>query len=199
MKKQHFVSWIRIGFGVLGLAAIVTQLYDGILHGRNIANFFSFFTIESNIFAAVLLLVLGVLDLKGIRQKNDFLRGAVTLYMTMTGIIYILLLSGSANLQITLPWVNMVLHYIVPVVILVDWLVSPPARAISYKKALYWLIFPVAYVLYSFIRGAFINWYPYPFLNPIQNSWSYIIFMCIIITAGGLILIRLLTLRFQKK
>ncbi len=199
MKKQYFVSWVRVSFGALGLAAIITQLYDGILQGRNIANFFSFFTIESNVFAAILLLTLGLLGFKGIRQKNDFLRGAVTLYMTMTGIIYILLLSGSANLQITLPWVNMTLHYLIPVAILVDWLVSPPAKAIPYKTALYWIMFPIAYVLYSFIRGGFTNWYPYPFLNPIQNGWPYVIVMSLVIAAGVLLLTKLLTLRFQKK
>jgi hypothetical protein len=199
MKKQYFVSWVRIGFGVLGVAAIITQLYDGIVNGRDIANFFSFFTIESNILAAILLLMLGILGLKGGRQKSDLLRGAVTLCMTMTGIIYVLLLSGSPNLQLTLPWVNMVLHYIMPVAILIDWLVSPPTKAISYKKALIWITFPIAYVLYSFIRGAFINWYPYPFLNPIQNGWPYVIVMSLVIAVGVFALTWLLTLRFQKK
>ncbi|HET6747371.1 MAG TPA: Pr6Pr family membrane protein [Candidatus Saccharimonadales bacterium] len=199
MKKQNFISWVRIGFGALGIAAIVTQLYTSILNGKNIANFFSFFTIESNILASILFLVLGILGLKGIRQKSDLIRGAITLYMTMTGIIYVLLLSGSPNLELTLPWVNMTLHYILPVAILVDWLVTPPARAITYKKALSWISFPIAYVAYSFIRGAIISWYPYPFLDPGQSGWGYVIIMSLIITGGVLILIKLLTLRFQKK
>ena len=31
-------------------------------------------------------------------------------------------------------------------------------------------LFPLAWVAYSLVRGALIDWYPYPFLNPAQQA-----------------------------
>ncbi|KAF0970311.1 hypothetical protein BPODLACK_01364 [Gordonia sp. YY1] len=46
--------------------------------------------------------------------------------MVITGIVYALLLSG-VDVDVTYGWVNDVLHRIIPLVILVDW-IDPGAR-----------------------------------------------------------------------
>lgn len=196
MKKSSFVSWVRIGFGALTFSAVITQLFTSILLERSIVNFFSFFTIESNILAGALLLITGIYGLIKRRvDRLDFLRGAATLYMSMTGIIYLLLLSGNeVALQTTTPWVNMVLHYIMPVAMLIDWLATPPVKAIRFERALWWLAFPALYLIYSFIRGSFVNWYPYPFINPLNTEWQAILATCLVILFAIIILIRLLIL-----
>lgn len=170
--KQISLGIGRIVFGIAGLVAIIFQLGISIQNGRSIVNFFSFFTIESNVLAIVLLLVLGILSfMKKEFEWLSFLRGAITLYMTMTGIIYVLLLSGNEiALQTTVPWVNAILHYVLPVVILADWLIFPPTTYISFKRAVWWLVFPMAYLIYSLVRGAYANWYPYPFINPVDSG-----------------------------
>lgn len=201
MKRHIVISLIRLALAALAFTAIVVQMLDSLERGRSIANFFSFFTIESNILAAGILLILGVAGFIGVKRKGfEYLRGAATLYMSMTGIIYVLLLSGNeVALQTTLPWVNMVLHYIMPVAVVIDWLANPPASALSYKKALWWIVFPVGYLLYSFIRGPIVGWYPYPFMNPLVTPWPTIIVICIVIALGTLGLIRLLTVRRKNK
>jgi len=187
----------RIIFGIAGLAAIAYQLHDSIKYGRSIVNFFSFFTIESNILAVIVLVALGVIAL--IKRNDDklaLIRGAVTLYMTMTGIIYVLLLSGNeVALQTTVPWVNIILHYVLPLVLLVDWLVFPPRVYVSFQKAMWWLVFPVVYLIYSLVRGSYKDWYPYPFINPVINGWPTVVVMSILIAFGVVILAGLLTLR----
>jgi hypothetical protein len=65
-----------------------------------------------------------------------------------------------------LPWVNIVLHYIMPVVMVVDWLVLPPKTTLSLQQTAYWLIYPLVYLVYTLVRGAAVGFYPYPFLNP---------------------------------
>lgn len=200
MRKHVVISWVRIALAILVIAAITTQLLHTIETGRSVANFFSFFTIESNILAACILLCFGILGLKNDAWKPraflSYARGAVTLYMTMTGIIYIILLSGNeTSLQTTIPWVNVVLHYIMPVAMFVDWLLHPPAKPVVYRQAIWWLTFPVAYLFYSLIRGPMVGWYPYPFLNPILNSWSHVVMMCFIITIGVIIVIRIVVQR----
>lgn len=190
MNKHKLYAIIRLLFAGLAVAAIITQLTDSISHGRSVVNFFSFFTIESNLLAIALLALLGVTGLRGTAPKEYvFFRGGVTLFMTITGIVYTLLLSGNeVSLQTTVSWVNTVLHYIMPVVILADWLIAPPKQLLPFKKAALWLLFPLVYLTYSIIRGGIVSWYPYPFINPIENSWAHVGVMSLVIAAVAAVL-----------
>lgn len=197
--KKKYLALGRIAFGGLGLAAIVTQLAHGIQMGWSTANFLSFFTIQSNVLVAFLLLTIGICNLMGITRSIASLRGAVTLYISMTGIIYFLLLAGNeAALQTTIPWVNSVLHYLIPLVVLADWIFFPPTRNIPLKSTLLWLIYPFAYLIYTFLRGAVTEWYPYPFLNPVTSGWPTVVAMCLIITLGTIGLALLIAKRSPK-
>ena len=187
MLMRYFLASYRGFFGVLTLVAVVVQCLKGAEQDNfQLSNFFSFFTIESNILAAIILLVSAYGALAQKRSATFALvRGAAVLYMVTTGIVYALLLSGlEVSLQTTIPWVNTVLHYLMPVVLLVDWLIDPPRRRISFKQASIWLVFPVLYLGYSLIRGAVTEWYPYPFLNPDNGGYGGVAFVCVGIAAA---------------
>lgn len=143
-------------------------------------NFFSYFTILGNCCATVVLGVGGVAMLLGRRGVPDGVRGAVTCYMVVTGIIYFVVLQADQAGQVA-PWIDDVVHRIMPVVVLVDWLVVPPRVLQSYKILRYWLIFPIAYVTYSLIRGHFADWYPYPFLDPRGRGYGHVALECCLI------------------
>ena len=196
--SRVILSALRLGFGALVVIAITLQLVASLQQGRNIANFFSFFTIQSNLLAATALLTVGIGSLLRKKATPQFalIRGAATLYMTITGIVFALLLSGlEQQLQVTLPWINIVLHYVTPAVILLDWLVFPPAFIFNFKQTLYWLAFPAFYLCYSLIRGAIVHWYPYPFLDPIQTGWPTVLVTSIFIALGTVGLSWVLALR----
>ena len=174
MTRSRILGAVRLAFTLLALTAVGTQLALGLQREIFVvANFFSFFTIESNLIGAFVLLLTGVGALRSADPgRFALLRGAATLYMTTTGIIYFLLLRGlEASLQTPVPWINTVLHYVMPLVLLIDWFVSP-ARRITFTRALVWLLFPLAYVAYSLIRGSIVGWYPYPFLNANEQSYG---------------------------
>lgn len=86
--------------------------------GFSLVNYFSYFTIESNIAAAVVLIVGGLRDPQS--RTWQTVRGAVTLYMVITGIVYAVLLS---DVDVTLndAWINAALHQVLPLVLLADW------------------------------------------------------------------------------
>jgi hypothetical protein len=197
MKHEKTLAGVRLAAGVLTLGAIFVQLVDSITQDRSVSNFFSFFTIQSNLLVALLLVTVGTYVLLGKSGRSvAYLRGALTLYMTMTGIIYILLLSGyEQGLQTTIPAVNVILHYVMPVLVLLDWLIFPPQKKLSFKLALLWLIYPMFYLVYSLIRGIFVNWYPYPFINPVVSGWPNLIGISLTIALGSLLLTWLLILR----
>lgn len=201
MDKRNLVAYLRIGFSLLVAAALAVQIYNTLEQGRSLLNFFSFFTIQSNIIAGVVLLIVGVGTLLNAEANRQFafIRGAATLYMVITGIVFALLLAGLAErLQLTVPWVNMVLHYLIPIVMLVDWLLFPPKFKFSLRHTILWLAFPLAYLAYALIRGSIVNWYPYPFLDPPQVGWVSVIVTSIAIAIGAAGLAWLLALRTQR-
>lgn len=176
-----YARGIRVLLGLLGLSSILLEIVVLSNEGAfQAANFFSFFTILSNFFAAMYLLYFGFTNSHSINSQA--VRGAITLYMLMTGIIFALLLSGIENIRLTaVPWDNFVLHYLMPIAVVGDWLLNPPKKSPSRKAVALWLIFPVAYVTYTLIRGAVVEWYPYPFLNPLTSSYIHVVVISIVI------------------
>lgn len=172
---------VRILFGVLGLSSILIEIV--VLQSENLfnpANFFSFFTIISNTFAAAYLIYFGITNNHS--TVSQAVRGALTLYMLMTGVIFAIMLSGLENVRLTaVPWDNLVLHYIMPFVVVLDWVISPPKKKPMRNSILLWIAFPILYVLYTLIRGSIVGWYPYPFLNPLLSSYTQVLITSFVI------------------
>lgn len=186
----------RLFFGLLTLAAIVTQLTIQVQLGFSVVNFFSYFTNLSNIFAAVVLL-LGALSLIQHREPTatyDLIRGAAVVCMAVVGIIFGLLLRDE-DLGSLLPWVNIVLHYVMPVVMVLDWLYQPPKAKLVVAQTWMWLIFPFLYLVYSMIRGSITGFYAYPFFNPAKvGGYGGVALYCLGIMVVFLIFVWLLML-----
>lgn len=216
---------MRIGFALLrvaaaaaGIAAIVGQLMTSLVYWPkngvtnltlSVTNFFSFFTIQSNVAAIVVFLIGAVLLLRGSRDDPHWflvLRTCVTTYMVVTGIVYNLLLRGVQLPQgATLEWSNEILHVAVPILLLLDWLFAPGRTPVGWKTIWVVIIYPLVWVVYTMVRGPFTPnevlgepyWYPYPFLNPnlpgndVQSVVFYIILIALVIaaTAAGVIAI----------
>jgi hypothetical protein len=169
--------------------AIVAALVDQFLFGRDFptfraVNFFSYFTVLSNVFAAVLLAALAVRPSLVANPTVSVVRGAVTLYMAVTGIVYnVLLAPAAADVSTNLEWVNVVVHMVGPVVVVLDYLVDPPPTRPTVGEAATWLIFPAVWLGYTMLRGPSADWYPYPFLDPDLESTGSIVITCVAIFA----------------
>ncbi len=147
-------------------------------------HFFSFFTIESNLFGAAILLVAWRFERRSETPPWYALaRGAITSFLTVTGVIYWTILANGP--QILIPWVNIVLHAIFPIVVVVDWIVAPsPLDTSLWKSLRWWLAFPLLYCAYSLIRGSLVAWYPYGFLDPRIFGYPTVLFFCVAIALG---------------
>ena len=186
----------RLFFGLLTLAAIVTQLSIQIQLGFSIVNFFSYFTNLSNIFALVVLLLSAIflIQRREATATFDLVRGASVVGMALVGIVFGVLLRDE-DLGSLLPWVNIVLHYIMPVVMVLDWRYQPPKTRLAFAQTWVWLIFPALYLVYSLIRGSIVGFYPYPFFNPAKvGGYGGVALYCVAILVAFLILIWLIML-----
>jgi len=165
--------------------AIVVAIVAQFIEARNNpiftpTNFLSYFTILSNIGAVIVLGSLAVRPDFVDREPFVILRGAVTLYMAITGIVYnVLLAPAAADVSTQLAWVNSIVHVIGPVVVVVDWFVDRSPIRPTLGQAATWLIFPAVWLVYTMIRGPLADWYPYPFLNPDLHSVGEIVVTCV--------------------
>jgi len=181
--SDRLLGVVRIGFGLLILAAISFMIWTLIDEGTfNPLNFFTFFTILSNLLAMTILLEGGRRQLAGEPPLSDLWRGAAVVYMTVTYIVFAVLLRDlQEELQTHVAWVDSVLHRVAPIVLMVDWLIEPPHQPIPFRRALVWLGFPLAWTAFTLIRGAIDGRYPYPFLDPANGGYGVVALYCVAI------------------
>ena len=186
---------LRLAVAILIIAAIVGQLVhsfafwaaNGVQHVEiSVWNFFSFFTIQSNVLTIVAFAVGAVflLRTRGLEPSRwTTFRACVATYMIVTGVVYNLLLRGVELPQgNTLEWSNEVLHVVGPVAVLLDWFLAPGRGRLAWSRIWIIVIYPIVWIVYTLIRGPFITnevtgapyWYPYPFLDPNLPGASYL-------------------------
>lgn len=170
------VLW-RLVRGATALAAILAIVVQaktladaGVL---DVVNFFSYFTIQSNLIGIAVLLILAAQGIRHRPASLEGLRGAATVYLTVTFVVVVALLEN-VDVGLQLGWVDFVLHKVTPVVIVLDWLIDPPGVAIGWRRALTWLAYPLVWLGYTVIRGAIVGWYPYPFLDPANGGYGQV-------------------------
>jgi hypothetical protein len=165
---RTLVNSLRLLAVIAVVAAIVGQwLVSSKLPIYNPWNFFGYFTIQSNIIIA---LAFAVTLVAAVRRKRGDLRvslfrGAATVYIATTGIVYNTLLTGidvSANVQ----WSNDILHKVLPAYAVLDWLLFSDRSKLLLRHVWWFLIYPAVWTTVVLIRGATDGWVPYPFLNP---------------------------------
>ena len=180
---------LRLALASLLTVALLAQLAIGMSRADlTVANFFSFFTILSNTAAVVMLVLLAFRPDRAAEQGFSIYRGAVTVYMSVTGLVYATLLGPTGiDVGLTEPWVNWSLHIVGPLAIAADWVTHRPGVRLADTSLLIWLGFPAAYLVYSLVRGAIVDWYPYPFLDPGETGgyggvaiWSGVVLVVIL-------------------
>ena len=163
----------RTAAGILGWVALVLQ-YALVLAGTSGAdsftrsiNFFSYFTILVNILAALALTLpwLAPQSAPGKFFSSPTVRTAIAAYIIIVmTIVYFVL----RHLTILQGWdfvADLLLHYVMPVLFVIDWLFLVRKQTLKVSHTLGWLAFPVVYLIWTFIHGAYSGFYPYPFLN----------------------------------
>ncbi len=172
----------RTLFAILAFGAVVTQLLALVDNPTfHPLNFLSYFTIQSNLIGGAVLLI-GAIRRDIHTPTFDLVRGGAVVYLVTTGIVFSVLLSGT-DVDTAIPWVNSVLHEVMPIVIVIDWLLDPPSRQLTYRHAALWLAYPLAWVAYTLIKGPIAEWYPYPFLDPANGGYGTVALYCVGIAA----------------
>jgi hypothetical protein len=136
-------------------------------------NFFAYLTIQSNIMFAVVAIVSGISAVRGriASPRLDALRAAVLTCTITAGLVFAVIVQQSSirAIRVDVPWSDVVLHYILPAVALVEWALSRRRRHSPWRVLPVVLGYTCGWGAVTMIRGAITGWYPYYFLDPDQT------------------------------
>ncbi|GGS94060.1 hypothetical protein GCM10010156_60420 [Planobispora rosea] len=128
---------------------------------------------------------------------SALLKGAVTLFISITGLVYhFVLMHGASPLGMlpdgrgddVLDMGNLLLHYVTPIMAIADWLVFDRTLRPAWTVPLLWLAYPAFYLVFALTRGALLDpgterRYPYPFLNVDRLGYDGVALQAVLLTA----------------
>jgi len=147
--------------------------------------FFSFFTILSNVLAALALLLPVAMPNTSLGRFFDrySVRTALTGYIIIVGVVYFLLLRDLSHRQGWGLFFEHVLHYVTPPLFVLDWLLFVPKVEVDWRVGFTSLGFPALYLAWTFVHGDSTGWYPYPFIDVPELGYTRAL-----VNVGGLII-----------
>ena len=181
---------LTILFAIIAWFAVLTQYYLMIENRvtpilETTIRFFSFFTILTNLLVAIYF-TWSLLQKKNraesIINKPGTLT-AVTVYITIVGLVYQILLRNIWDPKGMQRIVDELLHSVIPILVIIFWYLYEEKKSISYKQTVKWLIYPLVYLTFILIRGDFSDFYPYPFVNATNLGLKQVL-----INSAGLII-----------
>ena len=166
MKKQ-----VHLLFQIILICAAVAGVVLQIVfqEGPNFnLNSLSYFTIQSNLIVAV------ALSLNIYYRTNPpgwlaALKSGASIWILVTGLVFHFLLSQVYHPVGILMIANILLHYIVPVGVQLNWLIFEVKGTYRHKYTFLWIAYPTLYAFISLLRAKIDGFYPYWFLNPTKN------------------------------
>ncbi|MGL5810401.1 MAG: Pr6Pr family membrane protein [Nocardioides sp.] len=147
---------------------------------------FSYFTIWSNLVVALSVTLLLWRPWRDTLVRR-VLRLDALMMITITAIVYQLLLAPSAVVTGWSRLTDPILHVLTPVLTVVVWLVWGPRGWIDRRTFSLALAVPLLWIAWMLIRGAIIEAYPYDFANVADRGYGPVAVTLAMILAFGLV------------
>jgi hypothetical protein len=157
----------------LSLVLSITHRVDGV--APTAVRFVSYFTILSNlmILATSAHAVLGA---PGGWLARPMVRGALVVYIVVTGVVYAVMLAPNFPAPEGLFAVsNALLHYVTPIAYPLVWVIHGAHGRLVWTDAVRWLSVPMGYFGYTLGRGAWTAEYPYGFVDVAQLGMAAVL------------------------
>lgn len=171
-------------------SALILQFYLQIINrstaiSEAVIRYFSYFTILTNLLVAVCFTSLLLKQSKGYRFfKQASVITATTVYILIVGLVYNLVLRTQWNPQGLQLLADNLLHTSTPLLVLIYWFIYVSAKEISWKQTPAWMLYPLLYLVYVFIRGSFSNFYPYFFIDVSKLGYANAFTNALYVTAA---------------
>jgi len=200
--KEKIFRILAFLFGLTTLIiqfAIMMKNATGVEIITRIVRFFSFMTILTNILVALtyIMPLLSPSSKAGKFFTKPNTQSALLVYIIIVCLGYHFLLAKIWNPQGLQYWVDKSLHYAVPAIYLLFYLIFVTKGTLAFNNIYKWLLYPFVYLVYAITRGLITNDYPYPFLDLGKHEASRV-FTVVTILFIGYILLSLAVVLFDK-
>lgn len=189
--QKRYAKFLALIIALLGWFAVITQLLliidnREVSIGETLGRFFGFFTVDTNIIVALCFtsIFLGPKYRLGRFFSKPSTVTAITVYITIVGIVYNVILRALWQPTGLQKAVDELLHTIIPALVIIFWLIFVPIEQLKWKNVFSWLIYPIIYILYALINGSITKWYPYPFVDVNKLGYNKAL-----INAGGILVV----------
>ncbi|GAB7192872.1 hypothetical protein NUM3379_35810 [Kineococcus sp. NUM-3379] len=150
-----------------------------------------YFTLQSNLLLAVVLAWAVAAELRGVRPPPAWLKGGAAVFVTITGVVYNALLNPGggegAFLLLQGRVQNDLLHVVVPLLAVVDVLLWDRHGRLRWNHAALWLLYPLGYLVFVLLRGAFSDGtprYPYAFVDVERSGYEGVAVNAVVLTGA---------------
>lgn len=180
---------------VVVLVALTIQIpitagnVDGVFDtpAARVANLFTFFTILTNLVVAGTSAALALRP-AGRGRVLAVLRLDAVLGIAVTAAVYHALLADLYDLRGAEEFANQLFHSVSPALALLGWLLFGPRGLLDRRVVLAAMLYPLLWLVFALVRGAVIDWYPYPFVDVSRFGYATVLLNCLGVTALFLVL-----------
>lgn len=148
---------------------------------ERVFNVFAYFTIQSNLLLGGTALMLAARPVRPESTLFRTLRLNGVLCIAVTGIVYHAVLAGLDELHGWAAVTNFLLHTATPIVGVLGWLLFGPRGETDWRIVGWSIVYPVLWLVFTLIRGAFVGFYPYPFVNVDEHGYGRVLLNCLLV------------------
>lgn len=194
MRKT--LPYIRLATAFALLSSVIYQVTDRLLNNVfRPGEYFAYFTIQTSLIAAAVLAVSGMRELRGVADTKalNLAKLSVSSYAIVVAVVYNALLRGTVvqpgDPDYGYDWPvlpNEILHVWAPIFIVLDFALTKTTTKLKFKQIFWILVFPMAWLAFTIIRGIITDWWAYWFLNPNLEAGvgGVAVFIMIIVVFG---------------
>lgn len=163
---------LDISMGLLIIAAYIDLISGQLAEGTfTPATHFAYLTNQTSYSNIVVLIAGGILAWT--RATDTVLYATVranfAVYAVVVGLVYNWLLREPDHFDFH----NEVTHVAIPIYLLADWVIRARRPRIGWNTLWIGVSYPIVWALITLVRGQYVDWYPYFFLNPTEGlGWS---------------------------
>lgn len=194
------LGFLRIAMALVLFGSIFWQITDRVAHNLfRPTEYFTYFTITSCLLTGLALVLSGLRVLRN-QDETKFLtlfRLTMAASMVIVGVIYNALLADAAPdpRDVGYDWPvlpNQMLHTYMPILVLLEWLLTRTALPLKLKSAFWVLVYPLSWLAFAITRGFITGWWAYWFIDPqygfaTMAQWILTIAAFFVVLAVGLL------------
>lgn len=149
---------------------------------ERIGNYFSYFTIQSNIIVLCVAVSL-VLDPCRTGPLWRVFRFLAVQCITVTCLVDVTVLRPLYHLTGLSNIADLGLHVVTPALFVLGWCLFGPRPRFDWGTLASATVFPLAWLAYTLVRGAVTAWYPYPFVDVSTHGYARVAANCVLVAA----------------